>query len=93
MELDRFPGGRPLRVPPERRAPSMAIGNELGRVGGSGEAYFRILRLVVHSPAASLSRFQTETPRNMQQQQVTGDRQVSHHNTHTPRIRHGAIFG
>ena len=34
MELDRFPGGRPLRVPPEVRAPSMAIGNELGRVGG-----------------------------------------------------------
>ena len=24
--------GRPLRVPPEVRAPSMAIGNELGRV-------------------------------------------------------------
>ena len=34
MELDRFPGGRPLRVPPEVRAPSMAIGNELGRAGG-----------------------------------------------------------
>ena len=34
MELDRFPGGRPLRVPPEVRAPSMVIGNELGQVGG-----------------------------------------------------------
>ena len=30
----QFSGGRPLRVPPEVRAPSMAIGNELGRVGG-----------------------------------------------------------
>ena len=30
----QFPGGRPLRVPPEVRAPSMATGNELGRVGG-----------------------------------------------------------
>ena len=33
-ELNRFPGGRPLRVPPEVRAPSMVIGGELGRVGG-----------------------------------------------------------
>ena len=33
--LDRFPGGRgPLRVPPEERVPSMAKGDELGRVGG-----------------------------------------------------------
>ena len=30
----------PLRVPPEVRAPSMALGNQLGRVGGSGEAYW-----------------------------------------------------
>ena len=30
----QFSGGRPLRVPPEVRAPSMVIGNELGQVGG-----------------------------------------------------------
>ena len=33
--LDRFPGGRPLRVPPEERVLSMAKGDELGRVGGA----------------------------------------------------------
>ena len=32
--LDTFSGGRPLRVPPEVRAPSMVIGNELGQMGG-----------------------------------------------------------
>ena len=30
----QFSGGRPLRVPPKVRAPSMVIGNELGQVGG-----------------------------------------------------------